>query len=103
MTNSKDWRKKGNKGNFTFPTHRVNVIELKVIKKWQPHISTSTPPFQVYPLFLAKNFKPPSFWKVLTPFNKGRGVPTMDGHVCMCFSRIYVFFVCFELLNNTEN
>ena len=45
-----------------------------------PPISTSTPPpFQVYPPFLAKNFEPPpsppkwlNFWKVLSPtFNKG--------------------------------
>ena len=68
--------------------HTVNVIELncKVIKKLQPPISTSTPPFLVYPPFLAKNFVPTpkwlNFWKVVPPipprlpFNKGP-VPTM--------------------------
>ena len=30
----------------------------KVIEKWQPPISTSTPPFKVYSPFLAKNFEP---------------------------------------------
>ena len=42
------------------------MIELncKVVKKWQPSppppISTSAPPFQVYPPILAKNFVPPN-------------------------------------------
>ena len=60
------------------------MIELKVIKKWQPPISTSTPHFQVYPTFLAKNVEPPllvtQFLESPTPpspFNKG-GVPTMS-------------------------
>ena len=35
-------------------------LNRKAIKKRQPLISTSTPPFQVYPSFLSKNFKPPS-------------------------------------------
>ena len=42
---------KRNKGNFTFPLHTVNVIELKVIKKWQLPIFTSTSPFQGYTSF----------------------------------------------------
>ena len=55
MANSKDWR-----------SENVNMIELncKVVKKWQPSppppISTSAPPFQVYPPILAKNFVPPN-------------------------------------------
>ena len=51
-------------------------LNCKVIKKWQPPISTSTPPFQVYPPFLVKNFVPHkwlNFWKFLPPFKKGGG------------------------------
>ena len=47
--NTKD--PKSTKGNLTFSTHTVNVINCKVIKKWQRPISTSIPPFQVYPPF----------------------------------------------------
>ena len=57
-------------------------LNCKVIKKWQPTISTATPPFQVYPPSLAKFLVPSnwlSFWKVLHPapipplFNKRGG------------------------------
>ena len=55
-------------------------LNCKVTKKLQPPISTSTPPFQVYPPFLAKNFVPPpqvtQFLESPTPpppFNKGGG------------------------------
>ena len=57
MDNSQDWRSKN-----------INVIELncKVVKKsgnrpppTPSPIPTSTPPFQVYLPFLAKNFVPP--------------------------------------------
>ena len=51
---------RSNKGNLTFPSHTVNVIELQSNKKWQTPISTSTPPFQAYSPFLVKNFIPPS-------------------------------------------
>ena len=66
---------KSNKGNLTFPSHTV-------IKKWQPPISTSTPSFQVYPPFLAKNFLAPLVTQFsegpTPPFNKGGGgFPTM--------------------------
>ena len=54
---------KSNKGNLTFTTHTVNVIELnfKVIKKWQPPvpISTSTPFSGLFPLS-SKKFCTPS-------------------------------------------
>ena len=42
---------KSKKGNLTFPTHTVNVIELncKVL---------NNTPFEMYPLFLAKNLVP---------------------------------------------
>ena len=74
-----------NKGNLTFPRHTVNVIELncKVIKKWQPPISTSTssPIFRFLPPFLAKKLctPPPQVTQflegpTLTPsFNRGGG------------------------------
>ena len=74
-----------NKGNLTFPRHTVNVIELncKVIKKWQPLISTSTssPIFRFLPPFLAKKLctPPPQVTQflegpTLTPsFNRGGG------------------------------
>ena len=43
-------------------------LNCKVIKKWQPPISASSPPFQGCPPFLAKCLVPPSkwlnFWKV---------------------------------------
>ena len=45
-------------------------LNCKVIKKCQTPISKSTPPFQVYPPFLAKNFVPPKvtqFLEGLTP------------------------------------
>ena len=49
-------------------------LNCKVIKKWQLPISTSTPPpFQVYPLFLAKNFVTPLVTQFSDPFNKGGG------------------------------
>ena len=73
MANSKDQRKKSNKGNFTFPTYRVNVIELESNKKVATlSISTSTPlpPFQVYPPFLAKS----QFLEGPTPLSLIRGV-----------------------------
>ena len=54
---------KSNKGKLTSPPHTVNVIELQYNKKVAtpppPPISTSIPPFQLYPPFLAKNFVPP--------------------------------------------
>ena len=64
-------------------------LNCKVIKKRQPPISTSTPPFQGYPPFLA-NFlvpHPPPSDSIFEdsaspfPFNKGGGggVPTMSG------------------------
>ena len=64
-----------NKGNLTFPTHAVNVIELSGNKKVAtPHFYIN-PPFQIYPPFLAKNFILPkwlNFQKVLPPpFNEG--------------------------------
>ena len=57
-------------------------LNCKAIKKRQPLISTSTPPFQVYPSFLSKNFKPPNdsiFGRSypLPPLIRGGGVPTM--------------------------
>ena len=47
-------------------------LNIKVIKKWQTPISTSTPQFQGYPPFLVKFLVPPSprwlnFLKVLPP------------------------------------
>ena len=54
-------------------------LNCKVIKKWLPPISTSTPPFQSYPPFLAKFLVPPSdsiFGMSCPPFNKGGEVPT---------------------------
>ena len=51
---------KSNKGNLTFPTHTVNVIEPSGNKKSGNHpISTSTPLFRFIPPFLAKKFDPP--------------------------------------------
>ena len=52
---------KRNTGNFTFPTHTVNIIELQSNKK----VATSpflpqprpSPSFQDYPLFLAKSLE----------------------------------------------
>ena len=82
MANSKDWRFEDPKGNLTFPTHTVNVIELncKVVKKWQaPHFYIN-PPFQVYPPFLAKSFVSPQVTGV------GVGVPTMYMLVLYCFT-----------------
>ena len=64
-------------------------LNCKVIKKRQPPISTSTPPFQGYPPFLANFLVPPhpqvtQFLKVLPPpspliMGGGGGVPTMSG------------------------
>ena len=65
-------------------------LNCKVIKKRQPPISTSTPPFQGYPPFLANFLVPPpppsdSIFEDSTspfPFNNGGGgggVPTMSG------------------------
>ena len=71
---------KSNKGNLTFPSHTVNIIELQGNKKVTtpafPH--HPPPPLQVYPPFLTKNFVPPSKWlnfgKVLSPpFISGEG------------------------------
>ena len=60
---------KSNKGNLTFSTHIVNVIELYSNKKVaNPPFSTSTSPFQVYPPFLAKNF-------VVIQFSEGPTAP----------------------------
>ena len=67
MANSKDWR-----------SEKLNAIELNcnVVKK------VTTPLFQVYTPFLAKNFVPPPSDAIYgrsyppSPFNKGRG-PTM--------------------------
>ena len=61
-----------------FPLTEYMWLNCKAIKKRQPLISTSTPPFQVYPSFLSKNFEPPkwlNFWEVLPPpsFNEGGG------------------------------
>ena len=44
---------KSNKGNFTFPTYRVNATELYSNKKWLcfPPISKSTFSFQAYSPF----------------------------------------------------
>ena len=75
MANSKDWRSKN-----------VNVIELncKVVKKWQPPISTSIPPlfFRFIPRFLQKILYPPPsdsiFWRSYPP-PLLRGFPTMRG------------------------
>ena len=77
---------KSNKGNLTFPTHTVNVIELSGNKKVAtPHFYIN-PPFQIYPPFLAKNFcNPPSdsiFGRSYPPTplireGRGAGVPTM--------------------------
>ena len=59
---------KSNKGNLTFPTHTVNVIELSGNKKvTTPPFLHQPPPFRIYPLFLAKNFEPPQ----VTQFLKG--------------------------------
>ena len=67
-------------------------LNIKVIKKWQTPISTSTNPFQGYPPFLAKFLVPLrwlNFLKVLPcpPLKKGGGVvPTiimldiLEGH-----------------------
>ena len=46
-------------------------LNCKVIKKWQPPISTLTPSFQVYLPFLAKNFEPPQ----VTQFLEGPNHP----------------------------
>ena len=79
---------KSNKGNFTFPTHRVNVIKMWSNKKsGNPHFYIN-PPFQVCHPFLAKNLHTPQlyqFFKVPTPsFNKGGGdgqVPSMKKYL----------------------
>ena len=43
---------KCNKGKFTFSQHTQWMqLNCKVTKKWQPPISTSTPPFQGYQNF----------------------------------------------------
>ena len=81
---SKTEELKSNKGNFAFPTHRVNVIKMWSNKKsGNPHFYIS-PPFQVCHPFLAKKLHIPQlnqFFKGPTPsFNKGGGggqVPTM--------------------------
>ena len=65
-------------------------LNCKVIKKWQPPISTSSPPFQSYPLFLANFLVHPSpkwlnFWKVLPlrlPLIRGEGFPAMGTYDC---------------------
>ena len=62
---------KSNTGNFTFPSHTLNVIEL-----WSNKKVATSPPFQVYPLFLAKNFVLPQVDQFLegpTAFNKDGG------------------------------
>ena len=46
-------------------------LNCKVIKKWQPPISTSTLPFQGYPPFLAKFLVPPQ----VTQFLEGPNLP----------------------------
>ena len=77
---------KSNKGNLTFPSHEVNLIKLQSSKKVATSISTSTPPFNVYPPFLAKTFVPPSpsdsifgrsYPALITQGRGGGGVPTM--------------------------
>ena len=58
-------------------------LNIKVIKKWQPPISTSTPPFQGYLPYLAKLLVPPQVTQFfegptpLPPLIRERGVPTM--------------------------
>ena len=61
-------------------------LNIRVIKKWQPPISTSTPLFQGYPPFLAKYLVPPQvtqFFEGPTPSSDkgGGGIPTMLLHV----------------------
>ena len=66
---------KGIEGTLLPPsTHTVNVIELhcKVIKKWQPPISTSTPSLSGLSPLSNKTFCTPppkwlNFWKVISP------------------------------------
>ena len=78
MTNSKYWRIE-NKGNFTFLTQRVNLIELLSNKKWQPLHFYINPPFSsVSPPFSIKKLVAPKWltlWKVLLlSLYKGGGV-----------------------------
>ena len=68
-------------------------------------ISTSTPPLQVYPLFLAKNFVPsPSdsfFGRSYSPFNKEGGgvggVPTMI--ILIIYIYIYLYIYIYIILS----
>ena len=66
-------------------------LNCKVIKKWQPPISASKPPFQGYPPFLLKFLVPPlpqvtqfleglrrSYPPPPHPFNKGAGGSNYD-------------------------
>ena len=81
---------KSNKRKLTFTTHTVNVIELKSNKKLAPPISTSTPPFQVYPHFLAKNFISPP---LVTQFPEGSITPLIrKGSNCVGILYFLQFF-----------
>ena len=77
MANWKGWR-----------SENVNAIKLncKVVKKWQPPISTSTLPFQVYPSpFLAENFVPAH----VTQYLEG---PTPSNYDISVYVKAYAIF-----------
>ena len=91
---------KSNKGN-----HTQNIwLNCEEIKKWQPPISRSTPPFQVYPHFLAKNFVPSQVTHFLegptSSLIRGWGSNYVRSHKSYKFFSLNVFwpFILFWIL-----